>query len=158
MDKWSFIRAFPDKLPPPEPEPAESLQKMDEAVLSEPASSSTREPVVPCRANQRWLELTILDPNNQPLANTPCKLLIPEGNGLEKNTDDAGFVRFDGIFANPETFEVHVHRDDAGSTPSYRIEVVPRKRDAPAPLREEPDENIRYMKVPWEDQSARLSE
>jgi hypothetical protein len=156
---WKFVSALPAKLPPPDPSPSESLETMEESVQQSPVTPQpVDDPVLPCQKDKKWLELTVVGPDGEPIANAPCKLLIPEGNGMQGTTDKSGFVRFDGIYADPMTFRLDISLQE-GPKPSWNINVVPRTAPSGPDKKtatEEPD--VRYVVVPWDDRDIRSPE
>lgn len=131
----------------------DSLQAMDHAAKTTRGASATLEPVLPCQRGKVWLELTVQDSCGQPAAQTDCTLKIPEGNGMTRKTDDKGYVKFDGISADPQTFTVRLQTSDSAQS-GYTISVVPRKQGGAVPAAaDDPVQEDRYFELPWERDS-----
>lgn len=138
----------------------DSLQAMDSAARTTRGASVTLGPVLPCQRGKTWLELTVLDSRGQPVAQADCTLKISEGNGMTQKTDDKGYVKFEGISADPQRFTVQLETasdDSQGS--GYVISVVPKKHDtAPSAEADGSNQGARYVELPWERDSLIWSE
>ncbi|WP_175650648.1 hypothetical protein [Pseudomonas sp. Marseille-P9899] len=156
MSAWDSQPGVYEDVPPVRA--TDSLQAMDSAARTTRGASATLEPVLPCQQGKVWLELTVLDNSGQPVAQADCTLKIPQGDGLTQKTDDKGYVKFEGISADPETFTVRVEASDS-TEGAYAISVVPRTRSAVAPTQaDDPEQEDRYFEPPWERDSLIWSE
>lgn len=153
MTGWTVqAGTYEDK---PRVDDTDSLQAMDRAAKTTRGASATVEPVLPCQQGQVWLEFTVLDSNGVPVADTDCTLKIPEGNGMTQKTDATGYVKFEGVSADPQSFTLRVNSvaGDGGDS-RLAIDVVPRQQPAEAPAQSEaPRQEHNYVDLPWERDS-----
>lgn len=158
MSAWASEPGVVDEVPPGRA--TSSLRAMNRSAKTTRDGRRKLSPVLPCQQGQVWLELTMMDDDGQPVAQSDCTLRIPEGNGLTRRTDDQGYVRFDGISADPETFMLRFDAlPDDNVQPGFAISVIPRTpgREQPAPDGDTMQDE-HYFELHWERESLIWSE
>jgi hypothetical protein len=131
----------------PEDDRGSSLAAM-EAQAQQEASAPVDSPVESCP--KPWLELTLLDHEDRPLAQASYKVELPDVQ-KEGTLDETGFVHLDGVKAEMDQITVKVLRDDSDpEAPVYSVHVVPRESEPTEERGEDLDPELDLPPVPWE--------
>lgn len=71
-----------------------SSEAADQTFSSDEAGSTTE----PCeRQEKTWIDLELLDPDGQPVANRKLRITLSDGRVIEGSTDASGLFGVDGI-------------------------------------------------------------
>jgi hypothetical protein len=131
----------------PDDDRSSSLAAM-EARAQQETTAPVDSPSTGCQ--KPWLELTLLDPEDKPLAGAPYKVELPDVQ-KEGKLDDKGFVHIDGVKAEMDAITVKVLRDDSDpEKPVYNVHVVPKESEPSEEREEAMDPELDIPEAPWE--------
>jgi hypothetical protein len=83
----------------------------DSQVQKMAQTSPNQQMIQPCPETKTWVEVHLVDAEQQPVPGAHYKIELPDGSRMEGNLDDEGKVRFDSII--PGTCKVAFPEIDA---------------------------------------------